>query len=95
MACKCIDDVEKQSKDIEEHSFAWEMLKQYSASNKRLFTALIVVIVLWFCTMGGFVWLWNQYDYSTTTTTTTTQSYDSDANSGNAAYNSGNGGVNF
>lgn len=91
MACKCMDDVEKQSKDIEEHSFAWEMLKQYSASNKRLFTALIVVIVLWFCTMGCFVWLWNQYDYATATTTTT--SYEIAASSGNAAYNTGNGGV--
>ena len=91
MACKCMDDVEKQSKDIEEHSFAWEMLKQYSASNKRLFTALIVVIVLWFCTMGAFVWLWNQYDYATATTTTT--SYEIAASSGNAAYNTGNGGV--
>ena len=91
MACKCMDDVEKQSKDIEEHSFAWEMLKQYSASNKRLFTALIVVIVLWFCTMGGFVWLWNQCDYATATTTTT--SYEIAASSGNAAYNTGNGGV--
>ena len=93
MACKCMDDVEKQSKDIEEHSFAWEMLKQYSASNKRLFTALIVVIVLWFCTMGGFVWLWNQYDYATATTTTT--SYEIAASSGNAAYNTVNGGVQF
>lgn len=91
MACKCMDDVEKQSKDIEEHSFAWEMLKQYSASNKRLFAALIVVIVLWFCTIDGFVWLWNQYDYATATTTTT--SYEIAASSGNAAYNTGNGGV--
>jgi Trk-type K+ transport system membrane component len=71
------------------------MLKQYSASNRRLFTALIVVIVLWFCTMGAFVWLWNQYDYSTTSTVTTTQSYDLGASNGNAACNSGNGGVNF
>lgn len=33
--------------------------------NKRLLSALIVVVLLWFTTIGLFVWHLNQYDYET------------------------------
>lgn len=37
-------------------NFATEILKEVKAVNKRLFIALIIVIVLWFGTIGGFLW---------------------------------------
>lgn len=37
-------------------NFATEILKELKAVNKRLFIALIIVIVLWFGTIGGFLW---------------------------------------
>ena len=33
---------------------------------KRLLVAFIVVIALWFSTIGMFVWFLNQYDYAST-----------------------------
>ena len=35
---------------------------------KGLFTTLIIVIILWFSTIIGFVWYLNQYKYETTHT---------------------------
>ena len=31
---------------------------------KRLITTLITIILLWFATIGAFIWYLNQYDYS-------------------------------
>ena len=33
---------------------------------KRLLVAFVVAIVLWFSTIGVFVWFLNQYDYAST-----------------------------
>ena len=46
-----------------ETSFAMELLKGYSTQAKRWFIAFLVVVVLWFATIGGFIWYLNQYDY--------------------------------
>jgi hypothetical protein len=48
-----------------QHSFAWEIIKELSAAKKRLFVLLLVVIVLWFATIGGFVWHINQNNHFT------------------------------
>lgn len=40
----------------EKKSDAWLMIEELGKQNKRIFTALIVVIVLWFASIGGFVW---------------------------------------
>lgn len=40
----------------EKKSDAWLMIEELGKQNKRIFTALIIVIVLWFATIGGFVW---------------------------------------
>ena len=32
-------------------------------ANKRLFAALIVVVLLWFATVALGVWAWTRYDY--------------------------------
>lgn len=48
----------------ERKSDAWLMIAELGKQNKRMFTALITVIIMWFATIGGFVWYLNQYDYS-------------------------------
>lgn len=40
----------------ESQSFATEILHELKQTNKRLFTALITVLVLWFATIGAFIW---------------------------------------
>ena len=41
---------------MENETLATEMLRELKASNKRWFTAFIVVLTLWFATIGAFIW---------------------------------------
>ena len=40
-----------------------EVLYDYKAANKRLFVALIVVLCMWFATIGAFIYYINTTDY--------------------------------
>ena len=44
------------STNEETQTLATELLHELKATNKRLFTALITVILLWFATIGCFIW---------------------------------------
>lgn len=54
-----------EKEKMENKSDAWLMIKELGRQNKRMFTALITVLVLWFATIGGFVWYLSLYDFST------------------------------
>lgn len=41
---------------MENQTLASEMLHELKASNRRWFIAFIVVLVLWFATIGIFIW---------------------------------------
>ena len=41
---------------MENQTLASEMLHELKASNQRWFRAFIIVLVLWFCTIGIFFW---------------------------------------
>lgn len=41
---------------MNENTLATEMLKELKASSKRWFIAFIVVLALWFATIGIFIW---------------------------------------
>lgn len=41
---------------MENQTLATEMLSELKASNRRWFIAFIVVLVLWFATIGVFLW---------------------------------------
>lgn len=45
-------------------SDAWLMIEELGKQNKRIFAALIAVIILWAATIGAFVWYLSRYDYS-------------------------------
>ena len=51
------------NQEKEQTSFAMELLKGYSSQAKRWFIACMVILVLWFSTIGAFVWYLNQYDF--------------------------------
>lgn len=72
MSCNCQEVAEKGKNKVEE-SFAKELLKGYSAQAHRWFIAFIVVLILWFSTIGGFIWFLNQYNFESTNTTEITQ----------------------
>ena len=37
-------------------TLATEMLRELKASNRRWLIAFLVVLILWFATIGGFIW---------------------------------------
>lgn len=47
----------------EEKSFALEMLQDYKKANKRQFIIIIVILAMWFLTIGYLVYLLNDIDY--------------------------------
>lgn len=44
----------------ENQTLATEMLKELKANSKRWFISFIVVLILWFSTIGIFIWYINQ-----------------------------------
>lgn len=44
----------------EKEPLAMEMLKELKANLKRNFIAFVVVLILWFATIGIFIWYINQ-----------------------------------
>lgn len=63
-----INMAKKELNELKEHSFAMEILREQKKSNKRLFVALIVVLFMWFVTIGYLVYVLNdvgEYDEQT------------------------------
>lgn len=53
------EDIEYMKKEIKEQSLAMSLLQDMKLTNKRLYNTLIVVILLWFATIAGFVYYIN------------------------------------
>lgn len=56
------EDMIEMKKDVEEiktQGFAFEILSDYKKANKRIFIALITVLVMWFITLGYLVYVLN------------------------------------
>lgn len=56
------EDMIEMKKDVEEiktQGFAFEILSDYKKANKRIFIALIIVLVMWFITLGYLVYILN------------------------------------
>lgn len=79
-----IEKVQEKVSVIEEQSFAMEILKDYKKANKRLYIILIVVLCMWFATIGYLVYVLND-----TGTIETTRVEQSDAGSNNYIGNDG------
>ena len=81
-----IEKVEKKMKEIEEESVAMEFVKDYKAINARMFWIIIVILIMWFLTIGYLVYVLN--DTSVVETTETTQEVtDVDTVNGNIVNN--------
>lgn len=71
-------ELEKEVKDIQEHSFAMELLKDARKTNKRQFIVIIVILGMWFATIGYLVYVLN--DIGTETTEVTQENSDGNNN---------------
>ena len=54
-----VENAKKEIAEIKEESFAMELIKGCKQTNKRLFTIIIVILGMWFATIGYLVWLLN------------------------------------
>ena len=64
-------EMKKEVEEIQEHSFAMELLKDQKKQNKRMFIIILVILGMWFATIGYLVYVLN--DIGATTEETTTQ----------------------
>lgn len=62
--------VEIMEKKVKEQTLATEMLREIKAQSKRWFISFIIVLMLWFATIGVFIWYINQPIEEVETTTT-------------------------
>ena len=63
-------EMKKEVQEIQEQSFAMELLKDQKKQNKRQFIIILVILGMWFATIGYLVYVLN--DIGTTTEETTT-----------------------
>lgn len=67
-----IDNIKNEVHELQEQSLALELLKDYKKQNKRQFVIILVILGMWFATIGYLVYILNDIG----TETTTTESYD-------------------
>ena len=60
------EDIDYMKKELEEQSLAMCLLQDMKIMNKRLYNTLIIVLLLWFATVVGFVYYINNYTVSKT-----------------------------
>lgn len=52
-------EMKKEVKSMKEQSLAMEMLSDYKKANKRQFTIILVILTMWFITIGYLVYILN------------------------------------
>lgn len=80
---KEINNIKQEVHELQEQSLALELLKDYKTQNKRQFIVILVILGMWFATIGYLVYILNDIG---TETTTTTETYDMDTENGNNNY---------
>lgn len=61
-------EMKKELSDVKEQSFAMELLSDYRKQNKRQFIVILVILTMWFCTIGYLVYVLNDIGVEETTT---------------------------
>lgn len=81
-----INNIRNEVHELQEQSLALELLKDYKKQNKRQFVIILVILGMWFSTIGYLVYILNDIG----TETTTTESYDMSTENGNNNFVGGN-----
>ena len=66
-----IMEIKKEVSELKEQSLAMELLKDQRNQNRRMFYIILVILVMWFATIGYLVYVLNDIGTETTTETTT------------------------
>ena len=62
-------ELKKELKEVREQSFASEILSDYKKANKRQFATIIIILCMWFATIGYLVYILNDIGVIEETTT--------------------------
>lgn len=54
-----IMEVKREIEEVKEKSFAMELISDYKRQNKRQFIVILVILTMWFATIGYLVYLLN------------------------------------
>lgn len=73
-------EMKKEVEEIQEESLAMSLLKDYKKVNERMFIIILVILGMWFATIGYLVYVLNDIG---TETTSTTETYDMNTDNGN------------
>ena len=68
--------MKKEVKEVKEQSLAMELLEDYKKANKRQFIIILVILVMWFCTIGYLLYVLNDISSVETTETITQENAD-------------------
>lgn len=77
------DDVLETKKEIEEvkeKSFAMELISDYKRQNKRQFIVILVILTMWFASIGLFIYYINTTGYEVTTESSEVENDNGNAN---------------
>lgn len=61
-------EMKKEVKEIQEESLAMSLLHDYKIQNKRQFIVILVILGMWFATIGYLIYVLNDIGVETTTT---------------------------
>lgn len=66
-------EMKKEVQEVKEQSLATELLSDYKKANKRQFIIILVILIMWFITIGYLVYVINDIGVEETTTQEITQ----------------------
>ena len=52
-------EMKKEVKEMQEESFATQILQDYKKQNKRQFIVILVILIMWFATIGYLIHILN------------------------------------
>ena len=52
-------EMKKEVQEIQEESFAIQILKDYKKQSKRQFIVILVILIMWFATIGYLIYILN------------------------------------
>lgn len=74
-----LQEAKEEIQELKEQSLAMELLKDYKRANKRQFFIILVILIMWFFTIGYLIYILT--DISTVETTQEVQGIDTIENS--------------
>lgn len=61
--------VQKEIQELKEQSLAMELIKDYKRQSKRQFIVILVILTMWFATIGYLIYILNDISVEKTTET--------------------------